>query len=544
MTAPVSQAPPSDGPTVDQVASLINGIDAGGFYALAAAFDGVRDRLSRVNDAFRAANRVALERWAGSSADAFDDLSRRVEANTADQLHVLREPGHGALLRRAGDAVLDSQARMGVLLRARAEQPGAAGEQAVRPEAWRILNELEQVYLDTGRVLAGPPGEGGTTASGGGGGSASGGSPVGVDSPPAGSITSQENPTAHAGFGGGGGAGGVIYTLLGGGRGYGQATGGGGANGIFARNVTTSTGEAAPAAGSAVPFGWVMGRSTTGEGYRSGTSSSAANGTGQRGGSDTGSPESFGLFTSDPDGLFSGSGVPGYLPLGKSGGYGADSRPGRSGQSGSGDEDSPGDVVSATGAITGLSVIGTSKADSGQKSTRSAKRIRTAGGEVNASAGATEPTSNRQTANPQTVSSSAPGSASATEPGSRSSTLPVRQLPSELASVPGGPGSAASSGGPLEGKQVRPSIGAGGGGQPGYGMGPMAGAGAGAPQSQGGYRSVIELAEHRDVWRGGADPDGVLGRPEPDPADDDPRDDTQRYLGDLAKLLDEKGEGR
>ncbi|WP_410650744.1 WXG100 family type VII secretion target [Amycolatopsis sp. cmx-4-54] len=533
MTDPVSQTPAPDGPTVDQVASLINGIDAGGFYALAAAFDRARDRLSQVNDGFRAANRTALERWAGSSADAFDGLSRQVEANTADQLHVLRDPGHGALLRKAGDAVSDSQARMRVLLRARAEQPGVAGEQAARPEAWRILNELEQVYLDTGRALARPPGEGGTTTSGGGGGSASGGSPVSVDPPPAGSITSQENPTAHAG--GGGGAGGVIYTLLGGGRGYGQATGGGGAGGIVVRTVTTSTGEDFPAAESAVPFGWVMGRTTTGDGHRPGAGSPVANGTGQRGGSGTGSPETFGLFTSDPDGFFSGSGAPGHLPLGKSGGYGTDSRPGGSGRSGSGDEESTGDVVAATGAVTGLSVIGTDKAGSGRTPTRSAERIRTAGGEVNAPAGATEPTSNRQAANPQTVSSSASGSAS--------TTLPVRQLPSELASVQGGPGSAASSGGPLESKQVRPSTGAGGAGHPGYGMGPMSG-GAGAPQNQGGYRSVTELTEHRDLWRGGADPNGVLGRPEPTLAEDDSRDDTQRYLGDLSKLLDEKGEGR
>ncbi|WP_410663435.1 WXG100 family type VII secretion target [Amycolatopsis sp. lyj-84] len=530
MTAPESQAPPADGPTVDQIALLVNGIDANGLYAWAAAFDRARDQLSRVRDGFRAAHRAALERWAGLSADAFDDLSRRVEAITAEQLHVLRDPGHGALLRRAGDAVLDSQARMRVLLRARAEQPDAAGEQAVRPEAWRILNDLEKVYLDTGRALAGQSGEGGTAVPGGGGGSASGGSSVGVDPPPAGSITSQENPAAHGGSGGG--AGGVVYTLLGG-YGRGSATGGGGATGIVVRNVTTPTGETFPAAGSAMPFGSVVGRSTTGDAYRPGTSSPAS----------TGSPESFGVSASDPYGLFPDPGVPGYLPLGKSGGYPTDPRPGRPEEFGSGHEGSPGDVSSETGAVTGLSVTGPGKEGSPRESTRSSKRIRTAGGEVNASAGAGESAKNRQGTNPQTVSSSASGSTSGTEPGSRSTTLPVRQLPSELASVPGGPGSAASGGVPLESKQVRSSTGTGGAGQPGYGMGPMA-AGAGAPQSQGGYRSVTELAEHRDLWRGGAEPDGVLGRPGPAPADDDPRDDTQRYLGDLSKLLDEKGEGR
>src|SRR5437763_16695643 len=97
---PPVPAPP-ELPTVEQVSQMIGQADPESWYAQAACFDRVADRLRDAADGLRKQTRSLDELWHGKAATAFDGKANDVAALIEPLASSAR---CGDLLRRAGDA--------------------------------------------------------------------------------------------------------------------------------------------------------------------------------------------------------------------------------------------------------------------------------------------------------------------------------------------------------------------------------------------------------------------------------------------------------
>lgn len=185
MTGALSGVAPAPDPvletmTFDQLAQLIDEVSPDAFYQRAAAFDQAAARLQDVLDRIRRQLRLVQESWSSKSAEDFDAVAREVVGQATNVLQAVQNPGYGALLRRAGDALAGHQQRLRDLRGLKTQQEAAPPAPGVpTPEATaqlndqsarQILDDLRTAYQDIAFSIAplpetirGPAGSGGSS---------------------------------------------------------------------------------------------------------------------------------------------------------------------------------------------------------------------------------------------------------------------------------------------------------------------------------------------------------------------------------------------
>ncbi|OXM54007.1 hypothetical protein CFP71_20465 [Amycolatopsis thailandensis] len=152
MTQP---APPVDDPALagldfEQLAQLVEGQNPDALYQQAAAFDSA---LMRYHDIFAEIvreSRQVSELWDGQIAEAFDSFAAELTGGVDKMVQTMESPGHGVLLRRAGDALTVAQQRFRELR----AQPGHEADN--RP-ALQIVHDLSAAYQEAGGAMPLPP---------------------------------------------------------------------------------------------------------------------------------------------------------------------------------------------------------------------------------------------------------------------------------------------------------------------------------------------------------------------------------------------------
>jgi uncharacterized protein YukE len=135
--------------TFDQLAQLVEEVSPDALYESAAAFDAATARFEQVQDDLDGQSRHLWEAWSGRIAESFDDVVRRVSGRTGAVVQAMADPGYGAVLRRAGDAL--TQARQ------RVQDLRAQNRQNDVEAARQVLYDLGTAYRDLGAVLSPVP---------------------------------------------------------------------------------------------------------------------------------------------------------------------------------------------------------------------------------------------------------------------------------------------------------------------------------------------------------------------------------------------------
>ncbi|RSN39926.1 hypothetical protein DMC64_37035 [Amycolatopsis sp. WAC 04197] len=152
MTQP---APPVDDPalaglTFDQLAQLVEGESPDALYRQAAAFDGALLRMHDLQAEILRESRQMSELWDGQIAEAFDSFAAELTGGVDKIIQTMENPGHGALLRRAGEALTLAQQRFRELR----AQPGHEADN--RP-ALQIMHDLSVAYQEAGGAMTTSP---------------------------------------------------------------------------------------------------------------------------------------------------------------------------------------------------------------------------------------------------------------------------------------------------------------------------------------------------------------------------------------------------
>ncbi|WP_033288615.1 hypothetical protein [Amycolatopsis jejuensis] len=203
----------TDGLTFEQIVQLINEVRPDTFYQRAEVFDRAARRVQDVLDQVRAQQNRIQEAMTGRTSQELDDVAREVAAKISLLLSVLQNPGYGAMLRKAGDALAAHQRRIADLQAQKAQQDSAPPveggpsrdqiAQSQNQAAQQVLRDLSTAYQDITGTLTPLPYNDPRVIGGGGGGVVNGGG--GQGAPPPGS-----------GTGGGHGDGSVLTDLPGG----------------------------------------------------------------------------------------------------------------------------------------------------------------------------------------------------------------------------------------------------------------------------------------------------------------------------------------
>ncbi|MDQ7810867.1 hypothetical protein Q5425_44700 [Amycolatopsis sp. A133] len=138
--------------TFDQLAQLVEEVSPDAFYERAAAFDTAMARFEQLQDDLGAQTRHLWEAWSGRIAEAFDEVVREVSGRTGAVVHAMADPGYGAVLRRAGDALTQARQRVHDLR--------AQNRQGDLEAARQVLYDLGTAYRDLVAVLTPVPGAG------------------------------------------------------------------------------------------------------------------------------------------------------------------------------------------------------------------------------------------------------------------------------------------------------------------------------------------------------------------------------------------------
>lgn len=254
MTQP---APPVDDPALaglnfEQLAQLVEGQNPDALYQQAAAFDSA---LMRYHDIFAEIvreSRQVSELWDGQIAEAFDSFAAELTGGVDKMVQTMESPGHGVLLRRAGDALTVAQQRFRELR----AQPGHEADN--RP-ALQIVHDLSAAYQEAGGAMPLPPEFvrrlPGATADAqgvrGGGAAAGGASPVLATADPAASADAAVHGQGDWAAAGAGHALGVAGAMMG------SAVPGGGSSttmGAVGGGVGGYTGHGPPVLGRSAPM--------------------------------------------------------------------------------------------------------------------------------------------------------------------------------------------------------------------------------------------------------------------------------------------------
>ncbi|QKV73994.1 WXG100 family type VII secretion target [Amycolatopsis sp. Hca4] len=135
--------------TFDQLAQLVEEVSPDALYERAAAFDTAMARFEHLRDDLGTQTRHLWEAWSGRIAEAFDDVVRQVSGRTGAVVQAMAEPGYGAVLRRAGDALAQARRRM--------QDLRAQNRQNDLEAARQVLYDLGTAYRDLGATLAPVP---------------------------------------------------------------------------------------------------------------------------------------------------------------------------------------------------------------------------------------------------------------------------------------------------------------------------------------------------------------------------------------------------
>ncbi|UOZ06914.1 WXG100 family type VII secretion target [Amycolatopsis sp. WQ 127309] len=148
--APAIDDPALAGLTFDQLAQLVEEVSPDVFHDRAPAFDTALSRMLDVQAGLQRESRRLGELWEGEIADAFDEVSGKLNGSIEQTLQSMESPGYGALLHRAGDALAAAQQRFRDL-RAQPDH-----DQDNQP-ALQVIRDLMTAYQELGGSMPSLP---------------------------------------------------------------------------------------------------------------------------------------------------------------------------------------------------------------------------------------------------------------------------------------------------------------------------------------------------------------------------------------------------
>ncbi|WP_410586371.1 WXG100 family type VII secretion target [Amycolatopsis sp. lyj-23] len=135
--------------TFDQLAQLVDEVNPEVFYERARAFEAAVVRFEQVRSDLDRQTRHLWEAWSGQGAESFEVFARQLSSRVDAVVQAMADPGHGAVLRRVGDALAQAQQRMHDLR--------AQNRQSDAESARQVVYDLGTAYQDLGTILTSVP---------------------------------------------------------------------------------------------------------------------------------------------------------------------------------------------------------------------------------------------------------------------------------------------------------------------------------------------------------------------------------------------------